>query len=114
MNKKTARKNFREAVFARDGHACVFCGATESLDAHHITDRSLMPNGGYTPANGITLCPEHHLDAEAWHRAGQREWVEDMHPFELYEKIGSSLSDALFLSEALGFGVPGRTRRKAL
>lgn len=45
---KRLRKEFRESVFERDGHACVVCGRTETLDAHHITDRKLMPNDGYT------------------------------------------------------------------
>lgn len=63
-NKKAVRQAFREAVFERDGHRCVFCHITENLDAHHIINRNLMPNGGYTLDNGVTLCPIHHLDAE--------------------------------------------------
>ena len=41
-------------VFVRDGYACRTCGfastprrAEDELDAHHITDRNEMPNGGY-------------------------------------------------------------------
>lgn len=30
--------------------------AERDLDAHHITDRNEMPNGGYVPENGISLC----------------------------------------------------------
>jgi hypothetical protein len=37
------RAAFREGVLARDGGRCVFCGASEGLDAHHITDRHEMP-----------------------------------------------------------------------
>jgi hypothetical protein len=41
--KQIIRQDFRIAVFDRDGHQCVFCEAKGNLDAHHITDRSLMP-----------------------------------------------------------------------
>jgi len=57
------RNEFREAVFARDGHRCVACGAP-GADAHHLIDRSLWPDGGYAPDNGVTLCPRCHLKAE--------------------------------------------------
>lgn len=64
MNKKKlVRKQFRDAVFGRDRYRCVLCGhqsspekAEEELDAHHITDRHHMPNGGYVKENGATLC----------------------------------------------------------
>jgi len=58
MNKKTIREHFRNEVLERDGNKCKFCPRTDSLDAHHITDRHDMPNGGYVKENGITLCPE--------------------------------------------------------
>lgn len=62
------RDAFREAVFARDGHQCVICGATGELDAHHIVERRLwtapQEGGGYFLDNGATLCAEHHLQAE--------------------------------------------------
>ena len=45
--KKLIRQNFRDSVFRRDGNKCVLCGQTENLDVHHITDRNLMPFGGY-------------------------------------------------------------------
>jgi hypothetical protein len=102
MNKKKQiRANFRNAVFKRDGHKCVFCDHTDDLDAHHITDRTEMPNGGYVAANGITLCPEHHLQAEQYHISGGKFWTDRMHPLELYEKIGSSIEKAIEESEEL-------------
>ncbi len=61
------RDNFRESVFQRDAHKCVVCGvaSTESqLDAHHIIERRLFPDGGYYIDNGATLCSEHHMLAE--------------------------------------------------
>lgn len=100
MNKKQIRQVFRDAVFGRDGK-CVFCGKTENLDAHHITDRNEMPNGGYVKENGITLCPEHHLQAEKFHISGGKEWDEGFHPDDLYKKIGSSYFSALKASEKL-------------
>lgn len=67
MNKKQIRQNFNDSVFKRDKYKCVFCKITENLDASHITDRHEMPNGGYAKENGITLCPQHHMDAEKFH-----------------------------------------------
>lgn len=74
------------------------------LDAHHITDRHEMPNGGYVLSNGITLCDRPdgcHMKAERWHSSGNREWVDGFHPDDLYETIGSSYEVAFSESEAL-------------
>ena len=85
MNKKQQiRENFRNDVFERDGHKCVFCDETKDLDAHHITDRHEMPNGGYVKENGITLCPIHHFKAETWSDKGA------FSSSHLYSKINSS------------------------
>jgi len=58
-----SRNEFRSSVFERDNNECVVCGAPGS-DAHHILDRKLFDNGGYFLDNGVTLCTEHHLQAE--------------------------------------------------
>ncbi len=59
------RDEFRAAVLDRDGHKCVWCGYSPSgmgaagrarLDAHHIMERRLFPDGGYYLDNGATLC----------------------------------------------------------
>ncbi len=88
--KKRIREQFREEVFARDRNRCVFCGLTDNLDAHHITDRTKIPNGGYVKENGITLCPEHHELAEQFHISDGKEYAVGLHPDDLYKKIGSS------------------------
>lgn len=59
------RNAFRDGVFARDGHRCVICKRAGPLDAHHIVERRLWPDGGYYLANGASLCDEHHRAAEA-------------------------------------------------
>lgn len=57
QEKLLGRDGFNEAVFERDHHKCVICGDTESpLDAHHIIERRLWPDGGYYVSNGATLC----------------------------------------------------------
>lgn len=99
--KQIVRQNFRGAVFKRDGFKCKFCDVTTDLDAHHITDRTLMPNGGYVKENGITLCPVHHMMAEKFHISGGSEWDENMHPNDLYFKINSSYELAVRISERL-------------
>lgn len=68
--KLLSRDAFREGVFARDGHKCIFCGKRAEdtpegkLDAHHIIERRLWTNGGYYIENGATVCEEHHLQCE--------------------------------------------------
>lgn len=60
------RDQFREGVFARDGHTCVFCDRP-AVDAHHILERRLFSGeqqGGYYLSNGASVCQEHHLACE--------------------------------------------------
>jgi hypothetical protein len=61
--KLLSRDAFREGVFARDHHTCVFCDAP-AIDAHHIIERRLWADGGYYLANGASVCAEHHLQCE--------------------------------------------------
>ena len=93
-NKQRVRECFRSAVFKRDGHKCCFCSITENLDAHHITDRGLMPNGGYVLSNGITLCSEHHLLAEQFHITNGQSPAPGFTPEELYKRVESSYEKA--------------------
>ena len=93
--KKLVRANFRRTVFERDHHKCRICGATEDLAAHHITDRTKMPNGGYHMSNGITLCPPCHERAEQFHISDGATWAEGMHPNDLYKLIFSDHETAV-------------------
>lgn len=105
MSKKEVRKNFRDAVFKRDKHTCRVCKTEREealLDAHHVTDRSLMPNGGYVASNGITVCKDEcHMKVEKFHITGGEEWEEGLHPDDLYALIGSSREQAEKDSEEL-------------
>ena len=92
--KKLIRNKFRDSVFSRDNYMCKFCDCIDSLDAHHITDRSLMPNGGYVESNGITLCKFHHGQAEQFHTTNGQDWQPNMHPNDLYKLIGSNKEKA--------------------
>lgn len=103
--KKQVRKNFRAAVFERDGYSCRACGfessperADAELDAHHITDRNEMPNGGYVAENGISLCADCHQNAEAHHRGDPV--PPGFAPEELYALIGSSEEEARTAADA--------------
>lgn len=100
--KQKIRLKFREEVFERDGHKCLFCDEIENLDAHHITDRSKMPNGGYVKENGATLCQDHHKAAERYHQSDGKDF--DLvvgKPDDLYCKIGSSYTKAWEASNKL-------------
>lgn len=61
--KLLTRDDFREGVFARDARRCVFCGAP-AVDAHHIIERRLWPDGGYYLDNGASVCETHHIACE--------------------------------------------------
>jgi len=58
------RNQFRDQVFARDRHCCVLCGAA-AVDAHHIIERKLWPDGGYYIENGASVCETCHLRCES-------------------------------------------------
>ena len=63
LHKLLTRDEFREGVFARDHHKCVIC-QQPAVDAHHILERRLWPDGGYYLANGASVCAVHHMDCE--------------------------------------------------
>jgi 5-methylcytosine-specific restriction endonuclease McrA len=93
-HKKQVREKFRTAVFERDDYKCRICkNAKDMLDAHHITDRNLMPNGGYVKENGISLCPPCHEKAEIFHSTGKT--LPGWSPDDLYQKINSSHQKAI-------------------
>lgn len=88
--KKQIRQKFRNVVYDRDQHQCMICNlAGVKLDAHHITDRSLMPNGGYVLENGITLCEPCHKKAECYD-SDNAFANKNFDPKTLYDLIGST------------------------
>lgn len=114
MGKRDVRAAFRDAVFTRDRYTCQVCGkrwaaadadpALGRINAHHITDRSEMPGGGYVPENGVTVCdgPDScHMKCERFHITEGREWHEGLHPNDLYQKIRSSKAKAEAASQRL-------------
>lgn len=98
---KEWRKQFVKNVFHRDKNKCKICGKSENLDAHHITDRHEIPNGGYVLENGITLCSVHHLQAEQFHISGNKTGIRGMMPNDLYKIINSSYEIAVKKSNEL-------------
>lgn len=103
--KKQIRKRFRAICLKRDEYRCAMCGLiscdleVKDLDVHHITDRSLLPAGGYVKENGISLCPSCHLKAEEFHFTGEAH--PGYSPDDLYAEIGSSFDQALTASQRL-------------
>ena len=89
MAKNKNREIFRNGVLKRDKFKCKICGDSVSkLDAHHITDRSEMPDGGYVLENGITLCDKEggcHMKAERYHISSGDKWDAGFHPDDLYK-----------------------------
>lgn len=105
--KQAIRENFREAVFKRDGFKCRKCGRKQTevkLDAHHITNREAIPNGGYVVENGISLCDCEggcHMKAEQFYISEGKEYPDGFHPNDLYILIDSSYEKAVKASERL-------------
>ena len=95
--KKQVRENFRNEVFSRDKNKCLKCGK-KAVDAHHITDRNEMPNGGYVKENGISLCATCYEKAEVWHLSGNLEFEEGFHPNDFYRLNNSNYGLALYKS----------------
>lgn len=102
--KLLTRDAFREAVFARDDHACVFCKASDvPLDAHHILERRLWSDGGYYLSNGATVCEEHHRLCESTditveqvrEAAGILKFTipDHMYDDQIYDKWGNAFLD---------------------
>lgn len=56
-------REWRKAVFARDGFVCQKCGTKKDLQAHHIKAWKDNKHLRYDVANGITLCRKCHLEA---------------------------------------------------
>ena len=104
--KKLLREKFKTSVFERDDFRCKMCKHSprnlNELDAHHITDRNEMPNGGYVLENGITLCPTCHIRAETFHKDGEP--YPGYSPEDLYKKIESEHKKAVEVSEKLTDG----------
>jgi predicted restriction endonuclease len=106
LNKKLIRKHFRDSCYKRDQYRCAMCGlqsdplkAEQILDAHHITLRTDMPNGGYVAENGISLCAECHKKAEQFHESGIA--YPGYSVEELYIVINSSYEKAVKASQLL-------------
>lgn len=104
--KKLIRQQFRDACFKRDNYRCAMCDmkfskekAEQELDAHHVTDRNLLPYGGYVKENGISLCEECHIKAEIFHSTGIAH--PGYSPEDLYKVINSNLEKAIAASEKL-------------
>jgi HNH endonuclease len=90
---KRWRKEFNASVFHRDNNKCRICGK-DGVDAHHITDRHDLPNGGYVASNGILLCETCHIKAGEHHITNGKSWPKGFHPNDLYDLICSSYNKA--------------------
>jgi 5-methylcytosine-specific restriction endonuclease McrA len=101
--KQAVRDHFRSSVFKRDKDTCKVCGDRKGpMDAHHIIDRHLMPEGGYVKENGITLCPICHEKAEEELKkflAQQPDIKTKYSPLTLFSLIKSSYEKAVTASE---------------
>lgn len=100
--KKQKREHLKLEVLERDGYECKVCkfkGSLEFYDIHHITPRDNMPGGGYVLSNLITLCNIGEAWPEGCHKEAEdyikgKSLNEIFSPAKLYDKIGSSFTQA--------------------
>lgn len=57
-------KEWRMAVFKRDGFKCVICGSKLEIEADHIKEVCRYPELIYDVNNGRTLCHKHHKETD--------------------------------------------------
>lgn len=57
---------WRKAVLERDSHTCIWCGATEQLQADHIKRFADFPELRFAIDNGRTLCGPCHRSTETY------------------------------------------------
>lgn len=58
--------HWRESVFVRDGHRCVWCGSKDNLEADHIKPQFLFPELKHDIDNGRTLCHRCHCQTATY------------------------------------------------
>lgn len=66
-------KNWREAVFSRDGWRCVWCGFKGYVEADHIKSFALYPDLRFDINNGRTLCKPCHKKTETYGKSRERQ-----------------------------------------
>jgi hypothetical protein len=61
-------REWRRAIFERDGYACSLCRHKGRLNAHHIIGFAVWPEGRYSLSNGVALCLACHRQADSYVR----------------------------------------------
>ena len=61
---------WREAVFERDNHTCIWCGSVEKIEADHIKPFAYFPELRFAIDNGRTLCHSCHTTTETYGNKG--------------------------------------------
>lgn len=71
--KSATYRNWRTAVYTRDGYACVKCGDKRggNLEAHHIVGVRIEPELEYDTDNGVSLCSYCHSHIHRAEYCGQ-------------------------------------------
>lgn len=72
-------KEWRNAVFKRDGYKCQECGGGRNIQAHHIKSWAKHPESRFDVDNGVTLCIDCHANqhpkSKAFVRASGRKKI---------------------------------------
>jgi hypothetical protein len=82
LRKISAYREWRTMVFERDSYSCRECGAKSSmgtrvrLNADHIKQFALYPEGRFDLSNGRTLCEDCHRKTPTWGYTGKKATLE--------------------------------------
>lgn len=70
-------KLWRQAIFDRDGYACVWCGDNQggNLEADHIKPFSMFPELRFALDNGRTLCKPCHRKTDTYGWKGYHNYL---------------------------------------
>lgn len=72
IRSSTEYKLWREAVFKRDNHTCIWCGSKEKIQADHIKKFADYPELRFAIDNGRTLCEPCHKTTETYGNKGRK------------------------------------------
>jgi 5-methylcytosine-specific restriction endonuclease McrA len=71
IERRKALAEWSLKVRARDGFACIVCGSTEKLQAHHLLSKTQYKSIAFDLSNGVCVCAGcHQFRKRSFHQNG--------------------------------------------